>query len=435
MRSWPPSPRPGRARRSTRCTGWPSRPLSTASSLSGFSPAADRRTSTKTCTGPSSCTAPATTSAWMCTTSAPTTRRANRVLSRRAWSSPSSRASTSLPPTTPSPPNIAASACASKTTFSSRRTAATISLPIFPRPWTSSNVLARERSERSEALAPLLLAWFTANRRDLPWRKSKTPYAVWLSEVMLQQTRVRTVEEYFPRFLQSYPTVEDLAQADLASVLKEWSGLGYYRRARALHAGAREVVERYGGKVPTDVASLRQISGIGAYTAGAIASIAFGAREPLVDGNVARVLSRVFALRSDIRSPAGNRAVWELARELLPEREPGRYNEALMELGATVCTPRAPRCESCPVRTLCQGRALGIEQELPVAKKKKQPREVHLVALVTRRGDKVLLGRRRPRGLFGGLWEPPMVEAGQGKKAGERLGALLGVDEPTLTLG
>ena len=296
-------------------------------------------------------------------------------------------------------------------------------------------MLARERSERSEALAPLLLAWFTANRRDLPWRKSKTPYAVWLSEVMLQQTRVRTVEEYFPRFLQSYPTVEDLAQADLASVLKEWSGLGYYRRARALHAGAREVVERYGGKVPTDVASLRQISGIGAYTAGAIASIAFGAREPLVDGNVARVLSRVFALRSDIRSPAGNRAVWELARELLPEREPGRYNEALMELGATVCTPRAPRCESCPVRTLCQGRALGIEQELPVAKKKKQPREVHLVALVTRRGDKVLLGRRRPSGLFGGLWEPPMVEAGQGKKAGERLGALLGVDEPTLTLG
>src|SRR5262252_1274762 len=290
MRSWPPSARPARARRSTRCTGWPWRPSSTASSRWGFSPAVGRRTSTKICTGPSSCTAPATTSAWTCTTLARTTTRANRVRSRRAWSSPSSRASTSRPPTTACRPSIAASACASKTIFFSRRTATTISLPTFPRPWASSNVLARERGGRTPrgarlkgALPSLLLAWFGANSRDLPWRKSKTPYAVWLSEVMLQQTRVRTVEQYFPRFLRAYPTVEDLAQADLASVLEAWSGLGYYRRARALHAGAREVVERYGGKVPTDVASLRRISGIGAYTAGAIASIAFGAREPLVD--------------------------------------------------------------------------------------------------------------------------------------------------------
>jgi A/G-specific adenine glycosylase len=242
---------------------------------------------------------------------------------------------------------------------------------------------------------------------------------------MLQQTRVKTVEAYYPRFLRAYPTVRRLAKADLDDVLRAWSGLGYYRRARALYQGAREVVEKYGGKLPRDAASLRTISGIGPYTAGAISSIAFGAKEPLVDGNVARVLARLFALSCDVRTPAGSREVWALASELMPDEKPGRHNESLMELGATVCLPGAPRCEACPVSDLCDGHARGIAAELPISKKKKAPREVRMVALVSRRGQEVLLGRRREGGLFAGLWEPPMVEIGT-EPAGASLGALLG---------
>jgi A/G-specific adenine glycosylase len=289
----------------------------------------------------------------------------------------------------------------------------------------ATRAAARGSSRRAE-LAGKLGAWFDAERRDLPWRRTRDPYAIWLSEVMLQQTRVKTVEDYFPRFLRAYPTVAHLARADLADVLGAWSGLGYYRRARGLYAGAREVVSKYGGELPADAASLRAISGIGPYTAGAIASIAFGAREALVDGNVARVLARLFALRCDVRSPAGSREVWALAADLVPAERPGRHNEALMELGATICLPREPRCDACPVRELCAARREGIERELPIAKKKKPPRKVTMLALVSRRGQRVLLGRRRPGGLFGGLWEPPMVEVGE-ISAEAALTALLGV--------
>jgi A/G-specific adenine glycosylase len=280
--------------------------------------------------------------------------------------------------------------------------------------------------KRGRELALRLLSWFDENRRDLPWRRTKDPYAIWLSEVMLQQTRVKTVLDYFPRFLAAYPTVDKLAKADLSDVLGSWSGLGYYRRARALHAGAREVVEKYGGKLPRDAASLRGISGIGPYTAGAISSIAFGAREPLVDGNVARVLARVFAKTCDVRTPAGMKEMWNLAGELVPEKDPGRFNESLMELGATVCVPGEPRCGECPVHDLCEGRARGVAAELPVAKKKKPPREIDVVALVARRGARLLLGRRRTDGLFGGLWEPPMVELARGERPEAPLGSLLG---------
>jgi len=280
----------------------------------------------------------------------------------------------------------------------------------------------------SRKLARKLLAWFERNRRDLPWRRTKDPYAIWLSEVMLQQTRVATALEYFPRFLRAYPTLEALAKADLADVLGAWSGLGYYRRARSLHAGAREVVEKYGGKLPRDAASLRRISSVGPYTAGAIASIAFGVREPLVDGNVARVLARIFALRCDVRTPLGSRELWRLAGEIIPEADPGRFNEALMELGATVCLPGQPRCGACPVNDVCQARALGIETELPIAKKKKPPREIDMVALVSRRGTRVLLGRRKTGGLFGGLWEPPMIELRDRARPQVRLGSLLGTE-------
>jgi A/G-specific adenine glycosylase len=289
------------------------------------------------------------------------------------------------------------------------------------------------RARRAD-LVRRLGAWFDAERRDLPWRRTRDPYAIWLSEVMLQQTRVKTVEDYFPRFLKAYPTVAHLARADLADVLGAWSGLGYYRRARALYAGAREVVAKYGGKLPNDAISLRTIAGIGPYTAGAISSIAFGAQEPLVDGNVARVLARLFALRCDVRSPAGVREVWALAADLVPADRPGRHNEALMELGATICLPREPRCDACPVRDLCAARREGVQSELPIAKKKKPPREVSMLALISRRGQRVLLGRRRPGGLFGGLWEPPMVEGGDGDARAEAsLAVLLGVTVGAMT--
>jgi A/G-specific adenine glycosylase len=291
----------------------------------------------------------------------------------------------------------------------------------------------RRPVERGRGISEKLGAWFDANRRDLPWRRTRDPYAIWLSEVMLQQTRVKTVVEYFPRFLRSYPTVLALARADVAEVLGAWSGLGYYRRARALHAGAREVVEKYGGRLPREASRLREISGIGPYTAGAIASIAWDAREPLVDGNVARVLSRLFAVREDVRSSAGAREIWRLAAELVPEVRPGRHNEGLMELGATVCLPQEPRCDECPLSADCRARALGLTGSLPVAKKKKAPREVSMVAMVSSRGSRVLLGRRHERGLFAGLWEPPMVEVAEGAEPEALMGDLLGVSRVALS--
>ncbi len=295
--------------------------------------------------------------------------------------------------------------------------------------------MSARKEDKHAAIVQRLGAWFDVEKRDMSWRRTKDPYAIWLSEVMLQQTRVKTVEDYFPRFLKAYPTVSDLARADLADVLGVWSGLGYYRRARALYAGAREVVEKYGGKLPGDAATLRTISGIGPYTAGAISSIAFGAREALVDGNVARVLARLFALRCDVRSLKGSREVWALATELVPAERAGRHNESLMELGATICVPASPRCDVCPVKMLCEAQKLGIAKDLPVAKKKKPPREVNMIALVTRRGKKVLLGKRRAGGLFGGMWEPPMVECA-GPSSESSLAASIGAElEAVMHLG
>lgn len=264
---------------------------------------------------------------------------------------------------------------------------------------------------RDALIAERLGAWFDAAKRDLPWRRTKDPYAIWLSEVMLQQTRVATVLDYYPRFLERFPTVKALAEADTEEVLGAWSGLGYYRRARALHLGAREVVARYGGKLPEEAAELRTVPGIGPYTAGAIASIAFGKKEPLVDGNVARVLARIFGLEVDVRSSRGQRELWKLAGELVPEEMPGRHNEALMELGATICLPGEPRCSQCPLHADCVAAQTGRQKELPVVAKKKAPRVVAMVALLARKEDEVLLGQRGPSGLFAKMWEPPMVEA------------------------
>ena len=265
-------------------------------------------------------------------------------------------------------------------------------------------------TETKRALTALV-PWLSSVARDLPWRTDRTGYRVWVSEVMLQQTRVSTVIPYYDRFLARFPTVKVLAAADEGDVLAAWSGLGYYRRARQLHRGARHVAEKLGGEVPRTIEGLLSIPGVGPYTAGAIASLAFGVRAPLVDGNVVRVLSRIFAIEDDARRPKTTKRIWAIAEQLVPSEAPGAFNEALMELGATVCTPQVPDCPSCPVVGTCAARARGIERSLPVLAAKKVVPTVYAAALVARKDGAILLGRRRGDALFGGMWEPPMIEA------------------------
>ena len=254
--------------------------------------------------------------------------------------------------------------------------------------------------------------WYQRSARRLPWRATRDPYAIWVSEIMLQQTRVDTVVPYYERFMARYGDVRALADAPLEEVLKQWSGLGYYRRARQLVLAAREVVTRYGGRIPTTAEGLQALPGIGRYTAGAIASIAYDEPAPVVDGNVIRVLARLYGYERDMRSAEGQRWAWSRAADLMPLQHPGQHNQALMELGATVCTPRSPRCETCPLQVHCEAYATRRTGELPVLKKKVAPRPWVLVAAVVSspRAGEVVLGQRR-EGLYGGMWEPPLVEA------------------------
>ena len=269
----------------------------------------------------------------------------------------------------------------------------------------------RRARERAATLQPPLLTWYRLHRRDLPWRRTRDPYAIWLSEVMLQQTRVETVMPYYQRFLAEFPTMSALAEAPLDRVLTLWAGLGYYRRARMLHKAAQQVHEEHRGQLPDTVEGLRAVHGIGPYTAGAVASIAFDRPAALVDGNVARVLARLFVLDDDMRSPKGMVRAWRYAEELVPAQAAGEWNQALMELGATLCVPRAPRCLLCPLATDCLARAQGRESELPHMGKKAEPLAERRVALVAIHDEQVLLARRRPDLRFGGMWEPPSLIA------------------------
>jgi A/G-specific adenine glycosylase len=265
-----------------------------------------------------------------------------------------------------------------------------------------------------EDVARAVVAHYERVRRDLPWRRTRDPYAIWVSEVMLQQTRVQTVIPYWERWMQKFPTVRALADAPLDDVLAAWAGLGYYSRARNLHKGAQAVRE---AGLPSRAAELRGVPGIGPYTAGAIASIAFGERAPLVDGNVARVLARVFGIAHDIKSTAGAKALWQHAGELmtaLPSgHAPGSLNQGLMELGATICTPTGPRCLVCPLSAMCVAAREGRQDELPVVAKRKKAHELPVLAraaLWLQAGDEIVLARRAPHGLFGGLWELPQAD-------------------------
>ncbi len=252
-----------------------------------------------------------------------------------------------------------------------------------------------------------LLDWYRANKRAMPWREISDPYAIWISEAMLQQTRVETVIPYWERFLDLFPDVHALATADSDDVLRAWAGLGYYSRARNLQAAARLIDEQHGGRLPDDAKTLQTLPGIGRYTAGAVASIAFDRPEPVLDGNVKRVLTRLLGIREDIGKPATIERLWKEAGALVQGPHPGDLNQALMELGATICTPRTPRCADCPVSKFCDARAAGDAESLPIKARKKPARRVEAVAaLVVRRG-KALAVRRPARGLLGGLWDLP----------------------------
>ncbi len=262
-----------------------------------------------------------------------------------------------------------------------------------------------------------LLAWYDANRRDLPWRVNgqpthPQPYHVLVSEAMLQQTQVATVIAYFERFIEAFPTLQALADADEQTVLRQWQGLGYYRRARNLHAAARMIVERFDGQIPDDVATLRELPGVGRYTAGAIASIAFGKSEPLVDGNVARVLARWDAYDQPVDATAGQKHIWAMAEKIVPPNRPGDFNQALMELGATLCLAKSPQCLMCPMATGDDCAALKHDdpQRFPVTQPRRDPKSVtHHIVAVNRRG-KWLFTQRPAVGLWSNMWQMPTTE-------------------------
>jgi A/G-specific adenine glycosylase len=266
------------------------------------------------------------------------------------------------------------------------------------------------------ALSLALLSWYDQHQRPLPWRARHDPYAIWVAEIMLQQTRVETVIPYYTRWLAQFPTLEALANADLNAVLSAWEGLGYYARARHLYQAAQIVqAAPYHGRLPTTAAELRRLPGIGPYTAGAIAAIAFGEDAPALDGNIRRVLARLFEMRLPLGTPAAERALEDLDRALLPPGRAGDFHQALMDLATAICTPRQPDCPACPLRADCAAFRLGTQAELPVRRPKRVTPHITVAAAVLRRADEVLLTQRPADGLLGSLWEFPggKLEAGE----------------------
>jgi A/G-specific adenine glycosylase len=279
-----------------------------------------------------------------------------------------------------------------------------------------------------------LLAWFDREQRELPWRADRDPYRIWVSEVMLQQTTVAAVVPYFQRFLAAFPTLADLAAADEQQVLKLWQGLGYYRRARHLHAAAKQLVAEHGGTLPDDPAVWAELPGVGRYILGAVLSQAFDRRLPIVEANSLRVLSRLFASRLDPREGEGKKWVWEAAEAVLPRKRAGDFNQAVMELGALVCTPDAPKCDRCPLRRECAAHRLGLQDQIPPKPRKKETVEVREVAVVLRDGRKVLLCQNpADADRWANMWEMPRGVVNEGEDvaaaavrvAAERLGVVV----------
>lgn len=286
--------------------------------------------------------------------------------------------------------------------------------------------------------ARLITGWYRQHARVLPWRGVSDPYAVWVSEIMLQQTRVDTVIGYYQHWMERFPTVLDLSLASENEVLRLWEGLGYYSRARNLHKAAKVVVEQLGGKVPASRAALEKLPGIGQYTAGAIASMAFGLDEPALDGNLKRVLARVFDIAVPLTSLEGKNRLESLLSEHLPRGQAGDFNQAMMDIGATLCLPKSPICRDCPVVPICQAHRLGIQEQRPAQETRRPVPRFTVTAAVIWREGKVLLARRPANGLLGGLWEFPggKLEAGETlescleREIHEELGVQIRVGEP-----
>ena len=266
-----------------------------------------------------------------------------------------------------------------------------------------------------QAFGRILLEWYTEAHRQMPWRGHPDPYAIWISEAMLQQTRVETVIPYFYHWMSLFPTIKSLAEASEQKVLNAWEGLGYYSRARNLRKTAQIICEQFNGSLPRTVEELITLPGIGHYTAGAISSIAFGANEAVLDGNVKRVLARAFNLEFPANSPAGEKEFWQIAMALVPAHSAGDYNQAVMDLGALVCTPRSTDCKNCPISAHCEANRLGIQKQLPVMLEKAPIPQYLVSAAILHRGTTVLIARRPSKGLLGGMWEFPggKVENGE----------------------
>lgn len=284
----------------------------------------------------------------------------------------------------------------------------------------------RERRRSSlRAIRAALTDFYGHNRRDLPWRRTRDPYAIWISEVMCQQTQVDTVVPRFTTFMRQFPNTRALAASSVEQVCEAWAGLGYYRRARNLHAAAQVITGDLGGELPRDETGLRALPGIGRYTAGAIASIAFDAQVPVVDGNVTRVLSRLFAIGGDPKRAATQHRLWEMARELVRGEAPGDFNQAMMELGALICTPRAPRCDDCPTRRWCYAKRSGRQAHYPASRPAPARATLRIAFAWIRGRDGVWLQRRPVEGLWAGLWELPSAS---GRTARAGLAKRLGVE-------
>ena len=264
-----------------------------------------------------------------------------------------------------------------------------------------------------------LLPWFDQNKRDLPWRRSRSPYSTWISEIMLQQTRVDTVKPYFERWMKRFPDVQTLAEAEEQEVLRLWEGLGYYSRARSIHKAARKIVSEYNGKIPDDIEKLRKLPGVGPYTAGAIASIGFGLPAAALDGNIRRILARYYDIAEPVRMPQTEKKLWALAENDLDRERPGDFNEALMDLGSAVCLPENPQCLLCPLCEDCLARQNGTTAERPVMiKPEPVPHYIVTAAVIPdEAGERFLLTKRPAKGLLGGLWEFP----GGKQESGETL--------------
>jgi len=271
------------------------------------------------------------------------------------------------------------------------------------------------------SLATKLLRWFDKSARDLPWRRTRDLYAIWISEIMLQQTQVATVIPYWQRFLTRFPDIMSLAAAPEREVLKLWEGLGYYRRARQLHLAARQIAAQHDGRFPTSPADVRSLPGIGRYTAGAILSIGLDQRLPILEANTIRVLSRLTGYRGDVSTTAGQRHLWNVAESILPRQHCGAFNQALMELGSEICTPRSPQCMNCPVISICQAHRDNAVEQIPRPAKRMNYEDTNEVAVIIRHRGRVLLRQCQPGERWAGLWDFPRFAAPPGNKNGALL--------------